>query len=115
MKIAVAGTGYVGLVTAACFSEKGHAVTCVDIDADKVAMLKEGQTPIFEEGLGILLQKNADQLHYTTDYKNAYKNLVFHLFNFDYNNRDIKGATEKHLEQLENLAIEYYKRQENPN
>ena len=47
--------------------------------------------------------------------KNAYKNLVFHLFNFDYNNRDIKGATEKHLEQLENLAIEYYKRQENPN
>ena len=47
--------------------------------------------------------------------KNAYKNLVFHLFDFDYKNRDIKGATEKHLVQLKNLAIEYNKMQENPN
>lgn len=47
--------------------------------------------------------------------KNAYKNLVFHLFGFDYNGRDIKGETLKHLEQLENLAEEYNKMQEYPN
>ena len=47
--------------------------------------------------------------------KNAYKNLVFHLFGFDYNGRDIKGETLKHLEQLENLAEEYNKMKENPN
>jgi hypothetical protein len=47
--------------------------------------------------------------------KNAYKNLVLHLFGFDYNGRDIKGETLKHLEQLENLAEEYNKMKENPN
>ena len=51
MKIAVAGTGYVGLVAGVCFAEKGHDVTCVDVDEKKVRMMEAGESPIFEEGL----------------------------------------------------------------
>ena len=75
MKIAVAGTGYVGLVAGVCFAEKGHDVTCVDVDEAKVQMMRSGVTPIYEEGLEELMQKNnaAGRLHYTTDYQSAYK------------------------------------------
>ncbi|MBQ3498493.1 MAG: UDP-glucose/GDP-mannose dehydrogenase family protein [Clostridia bacterium] len=73
MKITVAGTGYVGLVTAVCFADKGHDVTCVDIDAGKIDMLNNGIAPIFEEGLEELMSKNSSRLTYTTDYKSAYK------------------------------------------
>lgn len=75
MKISVAGTGYVGLVAGVCFAEKGHDVTCVDVDENKVKMMEAGITPIYEEGLQELMQKNnaAGRLHYTTDYQNAYK------------------------------------------
>ena len=75
MKIAVAGTGYVGLVAGVCFAEKGHNVTCVDVDAQKVKLMESGVTPIYEEGLEELMQKNnaAGRLHYTTDYKKAYR------------------------------------------
>ena len=75
MKIAVAGTGYVGLVAGVCFAEKGHDVTCVDVDAQKVKLMESGVTPIYEEGLEELMQKNnaAGRLHYTTDYKEAYR------------------------------------------
>lgn len=75
MKIAVAGTGYVGLVAGVCFAEKGHDVTCVDVDESKVQMMRSGVTPIYEEGLEKLMQKNnaAGRLHYTTDYQSAYK------------------------------------------
>ena len=75
MKIAVAGTGYVGLVAGVCFAEKGHNVTCVDVDAQKVKLMESGVTPIYEEGLEELMQKNnaAGRLHYTTDYKEAYR------------------------------------------
>lgn len=75
MKIAVAGTGYVGLVAGVCFAEKGHDVTCVDVDESKVQMMRNGVTPIYEEGLEELMQKNnaAGRLHYTTDYQSAYK------------------------------------------
>lgn len=75
MKLAVAGTGYVGLVAGVCFAEKGHDVTCVDIDEEKVKLMRRGISPIYETGLEELMQKNnkSGRLHYTTDYKSAYK------------------------------------------
>ena len=75
MKIAVAGTGYVGLVAGVCFAEKGHDVICVDVDEKKVRMMEAGNSPIFEEGLEELMRKNNDagRLHYTTDYAEAYR------------------------------------------
>lgn len=76
MKIAVAGTGYVGLVAGVCFAEKGHDVICVDIDKDKVKRMEAGISPIYEQDLEELMKKNnaRGNLHYTTDYKAAYKN-----------------------------------------
>ncbi len=73
MKIAVAGTGYVGLVTGICLAENGHDVTCVDVDEEKIKIMQQGKTPIFEPGLQELMTKNAERLKYTTDYKEAYK------------------------------------------
>lgn len=75
MKLAVAGTGYVGLVAGVCFAEKGHDVTCVDIDEEKVNLMRSGISPIYETGLEELMKKNNEsgRLHYTTDYKLAYK------------------------------------------
>ena len=74
-KIAVAGTGYVGLVAGVCFAEKGHQVMCVDVDEEKVKVMKSGVSPIYEQDLEELMRKNydADRLDYTTDYKSAYK------------------------------------------
>lgn len=74
MKIAVAGTGYVGLVTGVCLAEHGHSVTCVDIDNEKVALMESGISPIYEPGLEELMTNNMERLHFTTDYKAAYKN-----------------------------------------
>lgn len=76
MKIAVAGTGYVGLVAGVCFAEIGHQVTCVDIDEEKVQLMKSGVSPIYEADLEQLMQKNyaAGRIDYTTDYAEAYKN-----------------------------------------
>lgn len=75
MKITVAGTGYVGLVTGVCLAEVGHDVTCVDVDENKIKLMESGVSPIYEEGLEELMQKNfaAGRIHYTTDYKSAYK------------------------------------------
>jgi len=72
MKIAVAGTGYVGLVTGVCLAEKGNAVTCVDIDEQKLATMRKGISPIYEPGLDELMQKNMDRLTFTSDYASAY-------------------------------------------
>jgi UDPglucose 6-dehydrogenase len=74
-KIAVAGTGYVGLVAGVCFAEVGHLVTCVDIDANKVEIMKSGVSPIFENGLEELMQKNykIGRINYTTNYISAYR------------------------------------------
>ncbi len=69
MRIAMIGTGYVGLVSGACFSDFGHDVTCVDKDAGKIERLTSGQVPIFEPGLEALIAKNASagRLSFTTD------------------------------------------------
>jgi len=74
-KIAVAGTGYVGLVAGVCFAEMGHQVICVDIDEKKVNTMKSGISPIYEADLEEFMQKNyeAGRIDYTTDYKSAYK------------------------------------------
>lgn len=73
MKIVVAGTGYVGLVTAVCLAEVGHAVTCVDLVENKIKMLNEGKSPIYEPELEELMEKNKDRLSFTLDAANAYK------------------------------------------
>lgn len=76
MKIIVAGTGYVGLVSGVCLADKGYDVTCVDIDEEKIENLAKGKSPIYEEGLENLLKKNIKKgnLHFTVNYKEAYKN-----------------------------------------
>jgi UDPglucose 6-dehydrogenase len=75
MQIAVIGTGYVGLVTGACFAETGNHVICVDIDANKIDRLKKGEVPIYEPGLDIIFERNTKQgrLLFTTNLKEAIK------------------------------------------
>src|SRR5215217_2985360 len=73
MRIAMIGSGYVGLVSGACFSDFGHEVVCVDTNADKIESLKQGRIPIFEPGLQALVAQNsrAGRLSFTTDLKSA--------------------------------------------
>ncbi len=73
MKIAVVGTGYVGLVTGTCLAETGNTVICVDINAEKVEQMKQGRIPIYEPGLDILFHRNIDQkrLTFTTNLAEA--------------------------------------------
>ncbi|CAH0347657.1 UDP-glucose/GDP-mannose dehydrogenase family protein [Bacillus sp. CECT 9360] len=76
MNITVAGTGYVGLVTGVCLAELGHQVTCIDIQEEKIKVLRAGRSPIYEPGLEPLLQNNlsSGRLDFTTDPQIAYKN-----------------------------------------
>lgn len=71
MKIAVVGTGYVGLVTGTCFAETGNHVTCIDIDEEKVNSLNNGKITIYEPGLEVIFERNIkqDRLHFTTNLK----------------------------------------------
>jgi UDPglucose 6-dehydrogenase len=69
--IAVIGTGYVGLVTAAGFAELGSEVWCVDVDADKVARLQRGEVPIYEPGLAECLARNRERMHFSTELSQA--------------------------------------------
>ena len=73
MKVAVIGTGYVGLVSGACFADFGHTVTCVDKDATKIDRLHQGIMPIYEPGLDTLVASNVDEdrLFFTTEAKDA--------------------------------------------
>jgi len=75
VKVSIYGSGYVGLVTGACFSEMGHEVLCADIDEKKVAMLLAGEIPIYEPGLSDMVLKgvSAGTLDFTTDLKKAAK------------------------------------------
>jgi UDPglucose 6-dehydrogenase len=75
MNIAVIGTGYVGLVAGTCFAESGNDVTCVDIDEQKISMLKAGKVPIYEPGLEEMVRRNAaeQRLSFTTDLDGAVK------------------------------------------
>src|SRR5579885_2028084 len=76
MRIAMIGTGYVGLVSGACFADFGHKVICVDNDAGKIASLLQGVMPIFEPGLDDLVERNAKEgrLEFSTDLASAVKN-----------------------------------------
>ena len=73
MKIAVVGTGYVGLVTGTCFAETGNDVICVDIDEKKVERMRNGEVPIYEPHLDVLFERNiaAGRLTFTTDLAEA--------------------------------------------
>ncbi|MER2515825.1 MAG: UDP-glucose/GDP-mannose dehydrogenase family protein [Candidatus Accumulibacter phosphatis] len=73
MKITVIGTGYVGLVSGACLADVGNDVLCLDLDADKIRILKEGGIPIFEPGLAAMVKANVDagRLRFTTDVEEA--------------------------------------------
>ncbi len=75
MNITVVGTGYVGLVTGAVLADLGHYVTCLDVDTQKIALLKQGESPIYEPGLTELLHSNIQhqRMFFTTDIETAYK------------------------------------------
>lgn len=76
MKLAIVGTGYVGLVTGVCLSEVGHDVTCIDVDQAKVEKMRGGVSPIYEPGLDELMVKNieAGRLHFTTSHEEGFRN-----------------------------------------
>jgi len=74
MRLSIVGTGYVGLVTAACFAKLGHSVICVDIDPEKIQKINKGISPIYEQGLDNLLLTYKERITATTEYQDAVEN-----------------------------------------
>lgn len=101
MKILVVGTGYVGLVTGACFAEMGHSVICLDIDKEKIQKLKEGLIPIYEPGLQEIVKRNASagRLDFTTDYAHGVKNSLVCFIAVSTPTREDGGADMSYVEQ----------------
>jgi UDPglucose 6-dehydrogenase len=88
MNISIVGSGYVGLVTGACFAEVGHHVICVDNDEQKIGTLQKGQIPIYEPGLEKLIRHNvaAKRLRFTTSIRDGVQHqrvLQSTMFNFE--------------------------------
>ncbi|MBF0359885.1 MAG: UDP-glucose/GDP-mannose dehydrogenase family protein [Oligoflexia bacterium] len=81
MKVSVVGTGYVGLVSGTCFAEMGHHVTCIDVDENKIKMLWEGKSPIYEPGLSEMLTRNiqSKRLFFSIDYTSVKNSKVIFL------------------------------------
>ena len=81
MKVTVFGAGYVGLVTGACLAEMGNHVVCVDVDERKIAMLRQGEVPIHEPGLDLMIRRNAaaGRLEFTTDAVSAVSHGTMHV------------------------------------
>ena len=79
MNITILGSGYVGLVTGACFSSVGNKVTCVDIDSKKIKLLKKNQIPIYEPGLDRLIEKSLEEnnLNFSNDLKKSIQKTTF--------------------------------------
>src|SRR5262245_40627644 len=102
--ICVVGAGYAGLVTGACLADLGNDVTCLDIDAMKIAQLKRGEVPIYEPGLEHVLQRVtlARRLHFTTEYAEGCAGAEF-IF-IAVNTPSVKGGTEADMSRVEAAA-----------
>src|ERR1700704_7057792 len=81
MRITIFGSGYVGLVTGACLADAGNHVVCVDVDENKIAMLKRGELPIYEPGLDAVVKRNFDagRLRFTTSALEGVQHGLFQL------------------------------------
>jgi UDPglucose 6-dehydrogenase len=101
MRVAVIGTGYVGLSTGVCLSEIGHHVTCIDIDEQKIKKLREGISPIYEPGLEDLIASNiaAERLRFTTSYKEGLDLAEIIIIAVGTPQRDDGGADLSYLEK----------------
>ena len=109
MHIAVIGSGYVGLVTGACFAEFGVDVTCVDVDADKIARLSDGIIPIYEPGLEQLVVKNiqAGRLRFTTNIKSAVEQALVIFLAVGTPPKEDGSADLAHIETAARSVAEY--------
>lgn len=112
MKLAFFGTGYVGLVAAACFADKGNTVICVDVDAKKIEGIKRGVMPIYEQGLAELVARNKSRLTFTTDAASAVRSsdVIF----LAVGTPQKKGSTEADLQYIDAAAIAIAKAMDGP-